>query len=163
MTKATLTYRVLDERLRALGFTAHTQKGKARIYRHGPSGASIILPDAPLDEEVLPHHLVVARRVLKEHKLGDVNEGRVIPMNTCSQYPPGKENLKILVDDLIQKYRKDHADEAEDLDVLPPRWYGPAEDGLLKIGRSIFVIRDNKVEQELRETEAPSGSWLESE
>jgi hypothetical protein len=46
------------------------------------------------------------------------------------------------------------------LEVFPPHWYGSPEDGLLRIGRSIFVIRDNKVEQELREMETPPGSWL---
>jgi hypothetical protein len=82
MPKAALTYGLLDERLRALGFTARTQAGKARIYRHEPTGASIILPDAPFEQEVLPHHLVVARRVLKEYDLADLDNGQIIPMKT---------------------------------------------------------------------------------
>ena len=82
MGKATLTYGLLDERLRALGFTAHTQMGKARIYRHEPTGASIILPDAAFDQEVLPHHLVVARRVLREYDLADLDNGQVVPLRT---------------------------------------------------------------------------------
>lgn len=73
MSNATFTYGVLDRRLRTLGFTARTEKSKARIYRHEQTGASVILPDAPFDEEVLPHHLVVARRALKEHDLGDLS------------------------------------------------------------------------------------------
>jgi predicted RNA binding protein YcfA (HicA-like mRNA interferase family) len=87
MHKAALTYRLLDERLRALGFTVYSQKGKARIYKHANTGASIILPDAPFHEEVLAHHLVVARRVLKEHELGDLDAGRVVRTSTCN--PPG--------------------------------------------------------------------------
>lgn len=69
MPKTVFTYGLLDERLRTLGFTAHTQKGKARIYRHYKTGASVILPDTPFDEEVLPHHLSVIRHVLREHDL----------------------------------------------------------------------------------------------
>lgn len=71
MPKIAFTYGLLDERLRALGFTAHTQKGKARIYKHEQTGARIILPDVPFNEDVLPHHLAVTRHVLKEHNLGD--------------------------------------------------------------------------------------------
>ena len=162
MRKAAFTYGLLDERLRALGFTAHTQKGKARIYRHKPTGASVILPDAPFAEEVLPHHLVVARHVLKEHNLGDLDQGQVILHKTYPQYPPGVENLQILVDDLIREYKKAHRDEAEDLQVFRPRWYGPLADGrlLLRIGQSIFLIRDNQVEQEIREAETPLAYWL---
>jgi hypothetical protein len=69
------------------------------------------------------------------------------------------ENLKVLVEDLIRDYKREHSDEAEELEVSPPRWYGPPEDGMLRIGRSIFVIRDNKVEQEIRETETPPTYW----
>ncbi len=79
MPKTAFTYGLLDERLRALGFTAHTQKGKARIYRHDKTSASIILPDAPFEEEVLRHHLAVIRHVLKEHNLDDPDCGPVIP------------------------------------------------------------------------------------
>ena len=61
-----------DERLRALGFTFHTQEGKARIYRHEKTGASVILPDAPFDEPVLLHHLAVIRHVANTlTRLGD--------------------------------------------------------------------------------------------
>jgi predicted RNA binding protein YcfA (HicA-like mRNA interferase family) len=88
MRKAAFTYGLLDERLRNLGFTARTQKGKARIYRHEQTGASVILPDAPFDEEVLPHHLVVARHVLKEHNLGEIDQGQVFPNKTSKNYPP---------------------------------------------------------------------------
>jgi predicted RNA binding protein YcfA (HicA-like mRNA interferase family) len=75
MANATYTYGLLDEKLRDLGFTVHTQKDKARIYRHEQTGARIILPDAPFDEDVLPHHLAVVRHVLEEHNIGDVNRG----------------------------------------------------------------------------------------
>lgn len=157
MPKGALTYGWLDDRLRALGFRTHTQKGKARIYRHDATGASIILPDAPFTDDVLPPHLVVARRALKEYNLGDLDEAQVLPMKTSNSYPPEVRSLKLLVDDLIRGYKVEHPEEAEDLAAIPPRWYGPPESGLLKIGRSIFVIRDNKVERELREAEALPG------
>jgi predicted RNA binding protein YcfA (HicA-like mRNA interferase family) len=72
MSESAFTYGLLDQRLRDLGFAAHTQKGKARVYRHEPTGATVILPDAPFEEQVLPHHLVVVRRVLGEYDLGDL-------------------------------------------------------------------------------------------
>lgn len=79
MPKAVFTYGRLDERLRNLGFTVRTQKGKARIYRHQPTGAAVVLPDVPFAEEVLPHHLAVARHVLNEYSLGDIEYGSVVP------------------------------------------------------------------------------------
>ena len=71
MDNGAITYGRLDESLRRWGFTVHTQKGKARIYRHEPTGASIYLPDTPFDDEVLPRHLVAVRHVLSEYELGD--------------------------------------------------------------------------------------------
>jgi predicted RNA binding protein YcfA (HicA-like mRNA interferase family) len=72
MQKAIFTYHDLDERLRALGFSVHIQKGRARIYRHEQRGASVILPDVPFDEEVLPHHLAVTRHALQEYDMADL-------------------------------------------------------------------------------------------
>jgi len=74
MPKTTLTYGQLDERLRVLGFSARTQKGKARIYKHELTGARIFLPDVSLKEEVLPHHLAVTRHVLEDYNLGVPHE-----------------------------------------------------------------------------------------
>jgi predicted RNA binding protein YcfA (HicA-like mRNA interferase family) len=76
MPKTAFTYRDLDERLRALGFSVHTQKGRARIYRHEQRGASVILPDAPFGEEVLPHHLAVTRHALKEYDMADLETAK---------------------------------------------------------------------------------------
>jgi predicted RNA binding protein YcfA (HicA-like mRNA interferase family) len=73
MAKPVFTYGLLDKRLGDLGFTARTIKGKARIYRHEQTGASVILPDVAFDEEVLPHHLLVARHTLREYDLGDLD------------------------------------------------------------------------------------------
>jgi predicted RNA binding protein YcfA (HicA-like mRNA interferase family) len=160
MSEAEFTYGLLDERLRALGFTVHAQKGKARIYKHKQMGASIILPDAPLDKEALPHHLAVVRHVLKEYNIGENDRETAIPSKTYNQYPPGVENLKILIEDLAREYKKEHPEEVEELEVFAPRWYGPPENGLLKIGRSIFVIRNNKVEQEIREAETQPTYWM---
>jgi len=76
MPEPAFTYGLLDKKLRDRGFVPHTQKGKTRIYRHEQAGASVILPDAPFKDQVLPHHLVVVRRVLHEHDLGDLEKGQ---------------------------------------------------------------------------------------
>jgi predicted RNA binding protein YcfA (HicA-like mRNA interferase family) len=74
--KTAFTYRDLDKRLRALGFTVHTQKGKARIYEHEPTGALLTLPDISLDEKVWPPNLAAARHTLEIHDLGELDEVR---------------------------------------------------------------------------------------
>ena len=75
MANATYTYGLLDEKLRALGFIVYTHKDKARIYNHEQTGARIILPDAPFNEDVLPHHLAVVRHVLEEYNINDIDRG----------------------------------------------------------------------------------------
>jgi hypothetical protein len=79
--KTALTYGLLDEKLRVLGFAVRTEKGRARIYKHEPSGASVILPDTRFDDQVLPHHLVVVRRVLADYDLGEFDDGRLNSVN----------------------------------------------------------------------------------
>jgi hypothetical protein len=74
MPESALTYGVLDKRLRALGFAVHTQQGKARVYQHERTGATVILPDAPFKEEVPAHHVVVVQHVLREHDLEELAE-----------------------------------------------------------------------------------------
>jgi predicted RNA binding protein YcfA (HicA-like mRNA interferase family) len=71
MAEKATTYGHLDETLRSLGFTARTVEGRARIYKHERAGATIILPDAPFGEQVLPQHLIVVRTILKEYGLVD--------------------------------------------------------------------------------------------
>ena len=88
MREPSFTYGRLDEWLSALGFTARTQKGQARIYRHEQTGARIFLPDAPFEEEVLPHHLAVVRRVLEEYTLGDVRD-IIVAQNNDTVPPDG--------------------------------------------------------------------------
>ena len=70
MSEQAVTYGRLDEALRSLGFISRTLKKEARIYKH-PSGATIILPDSPLVDLVIPHHLVVVRTVLAEYDIPD--------------------------------------------------------------------------------------------
>ena len=77
MPKAAFTYRQMDEWLRALGFTAWAQEGKARVYKHEQTGARIFLPDILLEQEVLPHHLFVARHVLDDYGLGALDNGQI--------------------------------------------------------------------------------------
>jgi predicted RNA binding protein YcfA (HicA-like mRNA interferase family) len=164
--KSTLTYAELDNRLRALGFSVHTQKEKARIYTHEDSGARVILPDTPLRGEVLPHHLAVVRHTLKMHNLENLDAKESNSSKTINQYPSGSESLDILIADVIREYRREHPDEWEELEESPPQWYAPLEnggspqDGMLTIGKSIFVIRNNKVEKEIRKADAPPASWI---
>jgi hypothetical protein len=73
----TFTYRKLDQKLRALGFTVHMLEGnKGRFYKHEETGASIILPARPFDAEVLWHHVALARHVLDDYGLGELDEVR---------------------------------------------------------------------------------------
>jgi len=66
MAETAMTYSQLDEGLRALGFTVRTVEGKARIYKHSATGASVFLPDTDLGDSVIPHHLNLVRSVLNE-------------------------------------------------------------------------------------------------
>lgn len=77
MPKTAFTYRQMDEQLRALGFTAWTQKGKVRVYTHEQTGARIFLPDISFDRKVLPHHLADARHVLDDYGLGGLDNGQI--------------------------------------------------------------------------------------
>lgn len=72
--RAAFTYRHLDKRLQALGFTVHTQKGKARIYYHEDTGALVTLPDTSFEDEVIRWHLMAARHALEIHDLGELDE-----------------------------------------------------------------------------------------
>jgi hypothetical protein len=45
------------------------------MYRHEPTGAGVVLPDARYDQEVFSHHLVVVRRILREYDLADLDNG----------------------------------------------------------------------------------------
>jgi hypothetical protein len=54
-------------------------EGKARIYTHEPTGAKVILPDAPFGETVLPHHLGVVTTVFKEYDIVDPADPAVKP------------------------------------------------------------------------------------
>lgn len=86
MPKTAFTYSQLDERLRALGFTARIQKGKSRIYKHERTGARIFFPDVPLNDSVLPYHLAVTRHVLEDYNLGDICDTII---NTADQRADG--------------------------------------------------------------------------
>jgi hypothetical protein len=64
-----VTYGRLDQMLHLLGFAVRLDKGDAlqgdaRVYRHGQTGALIILPVFPDEEKALPHHLAAVRATL---------------------------------------------------------------------------------------------------
>jgi hypothetical protein len=60
-----VTYGQLDSALRGLGFSARIDEAKprARVYEH-ESGAILMLPAFPDDQEVYPHHLSAAEITL---------------------------------------------------------------------------------------------------
>lgn len=76
MPDAVLTYARLGESLRDLGFGERVVPGKARVYRHAPTGATVVLPDSPPAEAVLPHHLIVVQAVLRDFNLADPTDPR---------------------------------------------------------------------------------------
>lgn len=69
MVEKHLTYGWLDRFLKYRGFAAEVTPGKARIYQHPATGASIQLPDRPLTDPVTPHHLVAVRGVFEGYGL----------------------------------------------------------------------------------------------
>jgi predicted RNA binding protein YcfA (HicA-like mRNA interferase family) len=60
-----LTYGHLDQMLRALGFTYSQAPDSARVYKHASSGAGIVFPGYPEDQEVYPWHIAAARATLE--------------------------------------------------------------------------------------------------
>jgi hypothetical protein len=63
--------------LRSVGFSARTTPAQAKVYKQEATGATIILPDSPLRDSVLPHHLVVVRTVLKDYGISDPTDPTV--------------------------------------------------------------------------------------
>jgi hypothetical protein len=58
------TYGQLADILRSLNFTLRGVVEKNRVYLHKETGASIVLPDFPADDDVLPRHLLAVQAVL---------------------------------------------------------------------------------------------------
>jgi hypothetical protein len=63
---AKVSYGQLDEMLRSLGFSSRTTEDNARVYWHQVTGAWILLPVLPPEDEVLPRHLVCVRTTLEQ-------------------------------------------------------------------------------------------------
>jgi hypothetical protein len=70
---ADVTYGQLDKVLRSLGFSCRstTLRSKALVYELPHTDAMLILPDAPADNPVLPHHLAAVRGTLKAYGIAD--------------------------------------------------------------------------------------------
>jgi hypothetical protein len=66
MKRTDVTYGQLDKVLRSLGFSCRVVRDDppARMYEHGASGASFIIPAFPMTDFVLEHHLIGARTTL---------------------------------------------------------------------------------------------------
>lgn len=66
-----VTYSRLDEVLRSLGFSVGEPEQGTRLYRHMETGAVIVLPILPDQDEVLPRHLVGVRMTLDGFGIAD--------------------------------------------------------------------------------------------
>ena len=55
------------------------------------------------------------------------------------------DDFKRYANALIRRHKDDHPEEAADIEKSPPQLYGTPEEGLLKIGNTIYVVRDRKV------------------
>jgi hypothetical protein len=73
MKRTEFTYGQLDKVLRSLGFTCRLVNGDppTRLYDHKKTGASIMMPPFPEDDQVLEFHLVTARVTLDEYGIAD--------------------------------------------------------------------------------------------
>jgi hypothetical protein len=69
-----VTYRRLDEVLRSLGFSAREPEPGTRLYTHEKTGAPIVLPVLPDQDEVLPRHLMGVRMTLEAFGIADPPE-----------------------------------------------------------------------------------------
>ena len=74
MTQPTLTYRILFDRLKRLGYTSRisTLDGEhPQVILEHPDHerAMIMLPQRPLDDPVLPHHAAAVQVILTTHGL----------------------------------------------------------------------------------------------
>jgi hypothetical protein len=71
------TYGTLDESLRSIGFTMNKTKNAsppARVYHHEATGALILLPVFPLEQELERCHLVAVKITLETWGVTDPEE-----------------------------------------------------------------------------------------
>jgi hypothetical protein len=73
MKRTDVTYGQLDRVLRSLGFSCRTVTGEppARVYEHKKSGARIMLPPFPEEDQVLDDRLLAARTTLDLFGIAD--------------------------------------------------------------------------------------------
>ena len=66
-----VTYSRLEGVLRSLGFSLRMIEEKNKVYRHEGTGALVVLPELPLDDPVLPRHLVAVQSILQAYGIAD--------------------------------------------------------------------------------------------
>jgi hypothetical protein len=73
MKRTEVTYGQLDKVLRSLGFSCRPSKQDppGRIYEHKKTGAVVMLPESPENDQVFEHHLAAARLELDNFGLAD--------------------------------------------------------------------------------------------
>jgi hypothetical protein len=60
-----LTYGQLDQILRSLEFSVRVASDGAKVYKHAATGAWIVFPGHPDEQEVYPWHIAAARTTLE--------------------------------------------------------------------------------------------------
>jgi hypothetical protein len=68
---SSVTYGQLENALRSLGFTLCGVVEKNKVFLHEPTGAIIVYPEFPPDQEVYPSHELRARAVLDAYGIVD--------------------------------------------------------------------------------------------
>jgi hypothetical protein len=71
---AKVTYERLEETLRSYGFSLRGIYEKNKVFSHEETGALVVYPEFPLDEEVLPRHLLAVRAILNAYGIADPME-----------------------------------------------------------------------------------------
>ncbi|MGL4554998.1 MAG: hypothetical protein ACRC33_27845 [Gemmataceae bacterium] len=69
-----VNYRQFDEILRSYGFLVREPEQDTRVYNHPETGALLVFPIFPPDEQILMRHLVAARMTLGGYGLASEEE-----------------------------------------------------------------------------------------
>ena len=66
-----VSYGRLEKTLRSLGFSLRGVEEKKKVFIHAGTGALVVYPEFPLDEPVLPRHLLAVRSILQAYGIAD--------------------------------------------------------------------------------------------
>jgi len=66
-----MTYGRMEEVLHAHGFTPRGVDEKNKVFVHEATGALVVYPEFPLDNLVLPRHLLAVKSILQAYGIAD--------------------------------------------------------------------------------------------